>query len=138
MLRCSGDLYTFPVASHQAYAASSDVAFLCHGRLGHPSLAVFTHLQHLVRCNKSLTSICHACQLGKHVHLPFSSSSSYTLAPFELLHYDVWTSPVSSVSGNSYYLVILDDYTHYCWTFPLKRKSDVHQHLVQFCAFART
>jgi hypothetical protein len=77
MLRCNsaGVLYTFPAASHQAYAASSDVAFLWHGRLGHPSPAVFTRLQHLVPCNKSLTSICHACQLGKHVRLPFSSSS---------------------------------------------------------------
>jgi hypothetical protein len=140
MLRCnsSGDLYTFPAATHQAYAAASNVASLWHCRLGHPSPAVSTRLQHLVPCNRSFTSICHACQLGKHVRLPFSSSSSCTSAPFELLHCDVWTSPVSSVSGNSYYLVILDDYTHYCWTFPLRRKSDVHQHLVQFCAFART
>jgi hypothetical protein len=69
MLRCSGDLYTFPAASHQAYAASSDVALLWHGRLGHPSPAVFTRLQRLVPSNKCLTSICHACQLGKHVRL---------------------------------------------------------------------
>jgi hypothetical protein len=32
---------------------------------------------------------------------------------FDLIHLDVWTSPVVTVSGFKYYLVILDDYTHY-------------------------
>jgi histone deacetylase 1/2 len=76
--------------------------------------------------------------LGKHKRLSFTLSSSHTVAPFELLHYDVWTSPVTSISGFSYYLVILDDYTHFCWTFPLRRKSDAHQHLVNFVSYAST
>jgi hypothetical protein len=33
------------------------------------------------------------------------------------MHLDLWTSPVVSVSGSKYYLVILDDFTHYLWTF---------------------
>ncbi|KAK1604353.1 hypothetical protein QYE76_028026 [Lolium multiflorum] len=33
--------------------------------------------------------------------------------------------PVPSNSGYNYYLVILDDYSHFVWTFPLRRKSDV-------------
>jgi histone deacetylase 1/2 len=72
------------------------------------------------------------------MRLPFSSSSSTTAAPFDLVHCDVWTSPVTSISGFSYYLVILDDYTHFCWTFPLRRKSDVHQTIVDFVAYVRT
>jgi len=64
-------------------------------------------------------SLCHACRLGKHTRLPFSTSTSRTSSPFELVHCDVWTSPVPSVSGYIYYLVMLDDFTHYCWTFPL-------------------
>jgi hypothetical protein len=58
--------------------------------------------------------MCHACQLGKHVRLPFSSSMSSSKSPFELIHCDVWTSPVISVSGFKYYLVLLDDFTHFC------------------------
>jgi hypothetical protein len=44
----------------------------------------------------------------------------------------VWTSPVPSISGFKFYLVLVDDYTHYCWTYPLRHKSEVHDHLVQF------
>jgi histone deacetylase 1/2 len=34
--------------------------------------------------------------------------------------------------------VLLDDFTHYCWTYPLKSKSEVHQLIVDFIAYART
>jgi hypothetical protein len=43
---------------------------------------------------------------------------------FDLIHLDLWTSPVVSVSGSKYYLIILNDFTHYLWTFSLKLKSD--------------
>jgi histone deacetylase 1/2 len=127
-----------PAATTHALIAASFT--LWHQRLGHPAPAALASLNkwHLISCNKLACFICHSCQLGKHTRLPFSSSSSHTAAPFELLHCDVWTSPVTSISGFSYYLVILDDYTHFCWTFPLRRKSDVHQHLVDFIAYANT
>ncbi|KAK1630109.1 hypothetical protein QYE76_004424 [Lolium multiflorum] len=51
---------------------------------------------------------------------------------------DVWTSPVPSNSGYNYYLVILDDYSHFVWTFPLRRKSDVATTLTAFFAFVST
>ncbi|KAK1648233.1 hypothetical protein QYE76_066038 [Lolium multiflorum] len=34
--------------------------------------------------------------------------------------------------------VILDDYSHFVWTFPLRRKSDVPAILTAFCAFVST
>jgi transposase InsO family protein len=43
-----------------------------------------------------------------------------------------------SISGYRYYLVIVDDFTHYCWIFPLRLKSEVHEHIVQFIAYAYT
>jgi hypothetical protein len=30
--------------------------------------------------------------------------------------------PIPSIFGYKYYLVILDDFSHYMWTFPLRRK----------------
>lgn len=77
-------------------------------------------------------------ELGKHTRLPFDRSLSRTFAPFELVHCDVWTSPVLSTSGFKYYLVVLDDFSHFCWTFPLRDKSEVHRHLVEFAEYVST
>jgi hypothetical protein len=125
-------------ATPQAHLVMS--ASLWHQRLGHPGHADLDSLKHLnsISCNKVSRSICHSCQLGKHARLPFSSSVSNTSAPFEIVHCDVWTSPAPSISGYSYYLVILDDFTHNCWTFPLKCKLEVHQLMVDFISFANT
>ena len=43
-----------------------------------------------------------------------------------------------SNSGLSYYLVILDDFSHFTWTFPLRRKSDVASSLHAFYAYVAT
>jgi hypothetical protein len=51
---------------------------------------------------------------------------------FDLMHIDLWTSPVISVSGSKYYLVNLDDFTHYLWTFPFKLKSSTFTTLSNF------
>jgi hypothetical protein len=80
----------------------------------------------------------HACQLGKHIRLPFHSSSHRVEHPFDLRHLDIWTSPIISVSGSKYYLVILYDFTHYLWTFPLKLKSDTFTTLSNFFAYLST
>ena len=57
---------------------------------------------------------------------------------FDLIHCDLWTSPVPSVSGFKYYLVVLDDCSHYLWTFPLRVKSDTFSTLANFFSFVRT
>jgi histone deacetylase 1/2 len=43
-----------------------------------------------------------------------------------------------SVSGYKYYLIIVDDFSHFMWSFPLRLKSDVHSILTRFHAFIRT
>jgi hypothetical protein len=57
---------------------------------------------------------------------------------FDLIHLDLWTSPVVSVSGSKYYLIILNDFTHYLWTFSLKLKSDTFTTLSNFFANVST
>jgi hypothetical protein len=42
------------------------------------------------------------------------------------------------VSGSKYYLVILDDFTHYLWIFPLKLKSDSFTTLSNFFVYVST
>jgi hypothetical protein len=136
-----GDLYPVSGSSSPrspfAGIASAD---LWHQRLGHPGDPAFrrTVSSFQFQCSKSSPHSCHACRLGKHARLPFSSSQNCSFFPFQLLHMDVWTSPVVSISGYQFYLVILDDYTHYVWSFPLKHKSDVLSVLATFFAYVQT
>jgi hypothetical protein len=57
---------------------------------------------------------------------------------FDLIHCDLWTSPIVSVSGYNYDLVILDDHSHFVWTFPLHIKSDTFFTLSNFSAYVST
>jgi hypothetical protein len=81
--------------------------------------------------------MCHACQLGRHTRLPFIISSQAEQA-FDLVHCDLWMSPVLSLSGYKYYLVILDDFSHFLWTFPLRLKSETFTTLKHFFAWVST
>jgi hypothetical protein len=89
------DLCTIPPApvtpSRQAFISSAAPTPIWHTHLGHPSPIVLNKLQSSssIVCNKSAHRMCHACQLGKHVWLPFNSSVSSSTCPFELLHCDV-------------------------------------------------
>lgn len=113
---------------------------LWHLRLGHPGRhSLRQTLHHLdYSCSKSSSHACQACQLGKHVRLPFSSSDSVSYVPIQVIHADVWTSPVASCSGFQFYLVLIDDLTHYVWTFPLNHKSDVLACLLSFYSYVQT
>jgi histone deacetylase 1/2 len=42
------------------------------------------------------------------------------------------------MSGYNYFLVILDDFSHYLWTFPLRRKSEVYGILSLFRTLVHT
>lgn len=89
-----------------------------------------------ISCNNAnLSSSCEVCQLGKQTKLPFSKSTSFTTRPFQLIHSDLWTSSVPSITGFKYYILFLDDYSHFLWVYPLKRKSDVFNEFKTFHAY---
>jgi hypothetical protein len=108
-----------------------------HRRLGHSDPDALSSLSRssFIQCTSNKHDFCHACQLGKHIRLPFCSSSHRAKHAFDLMHLDLWASPVVSVSGSKYYLVILDNFTHYLWAFPLKLKSDTFTTLSNFFAY---
>ena len=140
ILRCESNGDLCPLRpSPQLLTASSPID-LWHQRLGHPGHHVLPSMlaSFDFSCNKSTAHVCTACQLGKHTRLSFTSSVSVTYFPFQLLHADVWTSPIASVSGFQFYLVILDDYSHYVWTFPLQHKSDITPTLLSFHSYVCT
>lgn len=76
----AGDLYPLTALSSSSPAPNcltATTADLWHHRLGHPGKESFSKLlQHFpFNCNKELSHTCHAYRVGKHVRLPFHSSS---------------------------------------------------------------
>jgi hypothetical protein len=145
----TGSLYTLRFPSSTASSRTSPCAMstiavphvlavvatsIWHRRLGHPDPDDLSSLYRssFISCTSTTYNFCHACQLGKHTRLTFSSSLSRAEKTFDLLHLDLWTYLVLSVFGSKYYLVILDDFTHYLWTFSLKQKSDTFTTLSNF------
>ncbi|GJU63696.1 ribonuclease H-like domain-containing protein [Tanacetum coccineum] len=51
---------------------------------------------------------------GKHAKLPFYNSESSVNSVFEIIHSDIWTSPIPSESGIKYYAIFLDHFSHFC------------------------
>jgi hypothetical protein len=62
-----------------------------HRRLGHPGPDALSSMSRssFISCTSTTHDFCHACQLGKHTRLPFSSSSSRAEKAFDLLHLDL-------------------------------------------------
>ncbi|GJT68983.1 ribonuclease H-like domain-containing protein [Tanacetum coccineum] len=142
LLRCdsTGDLYPVtqqpPLQTPVVLLSLSSTTW--HRRLGHPGEDVLRRLEssNLISCNKSKSSaLCHACQLGKHVKLPFYSSESSAKSIFEIIHSDIRTSPIPSESKIKYYAILLDHFSHFVWVYPLHKKSDLFDNCVAFRAY---
>ncbi|GKB27817.1 ribonuclease H-like domain-containing protein [Tanacetum coccineum] len=142
LFRCDStrDLYpvTTPSPIPYAFLVSQHT---WHQRLGHPGGEVLRRLvsSNFISYNKEKPPVlCHACQLGKHVRLPFVSSSTVISSCFDIIHSDVWTSPIPSISGFKYYVFFLDHYSQFVWVYHLVNKSDVMFKFVLFRNYVRT
>uniref|UniRef100_A0A2N9GP84 Integrase catalytic domain-containing protein n=1 Tax=Fagus sylvatica TaxID=28930 RepID=A0A2N9GP84_FAGSY len=95
---------------------------------------------HTMACNSSTASIhCKHCLAGKMHQLPFPISNKISTAPFALVHADLWgPAPITSSTGFRFYLVLVDDFTKFTWTYLLKHKSDTYQVFTQFQAMVNT
>ncbi|GJU67587.1 ribonuclease H-like domain-containing protein [Tanacetum coccineum] len=102
LLRCNstGDLYPIiPTTSSPTPLLSTNQS-TWHQHLGHLGHEVFHFLvsNKMIDCNKTKpTTLCHAFQIGKHVRLPFLLSNSHVKNMFDIVHSDIWTSPIPSV-----------------------------------------
>ncbi|GJY31683.1 ribonuclease H-like domain-containing protein [Tanacetum coccineum] len=140
LLRCdsSGDLYPVTSPSPTPHALLSVGPSTWNQHLGHPGEDVLRSFmpRQFISCNKEKSShLCHACQLGKHVRLSFASSDSIVTCSFEIVHCDIWTSPIVSSGGFIYYVLLLDHYSHYLWIYPLRTKSEVFQKFLHFHSY---
>jgi len=113
----SGPLYPHLSSVLGTSPSAGSSSTLCHRCLGHLGSDALSRLvsSSAISCNKAESKyLCHAYQLGRHVRLPFHTSSLRAAHNFDLIHCDLWTFPMVSISD---YLVILDDCSHFLWTF---------------------
>jgi hypothetical protein len=111
--------------------SKASMSWLWHRRLGHVGMKQLNRLvkYDLVLALKDVKfekdKLCSACQAGKMVANPHPNKSIMsTTRPLELLHMDLFgPTTYRSIGGNTYCLVIVDDYSRYTWVFFLHDKS---------------
>uniref|UniRef100_A0A251U2J3 Putative cytochrome P450, Ribonuclease H-like domain, GAG-pre-integrase domain protein n=1 Tax=Helianthus annuus TaxID=4232 RepID=A0A251U2J3_HELAN len=145
ILRCnsSGDLYPLLLGPGSTTNPSTFAAIssqLWHHRLGHPGQPIMQSLKRSCSINFSTlnNNICQSCVFGKSVRLPFVTSHTNIFQPFDIIHSDLWTSPILSSGGHRYYLLFLDDHTNFLWTYPISQKSQVYSIFCHFYKYINT
>nr|GEY17754.1 ribonuclease H-like domain-containing protein [Tanacetum cinerariifolium] len=99
-LRCDSleDLYPVTQPSPIPHALLSVNPTTLHRRLGHLGEEVLLTLVSRQFTNEKSPYVYHACQLGKLARLSFSLNSIITRY-FEIVHSDIWTSPIVMPHG---------------------------------------
>jgi hypothetical protein len=98
-----------------AFVGIKTSSLIWHFRLRHPTLNI---VNQVVKDNVLLVSSfnfnktfsCAACQLGKGRKQPFYASNCVSHQPFKLIHSNVWTSPIQSITDFKYHVIFVDDF----------------------------
>ncbi|MCO5587128.1 hypothetical protein L7F22_041075 [Adiantum nelumboides] len=108
-------------------------AELWHARFGHVGYdSLMTLQRHNMVHDFSLLEmpprhVCEGCVLGKMHRFAFSQDGSVRATrKLQLVHNDV-CGPMRtpSVENNLYFVTFIDDFSRFCWVYPLKAKSEV-------------
>ena len=107
-----------------------------HSRLGHPSGRVMRELGY---SPSSEFKICEHCSAGKMTKVSPKSSTFKAIHPLRLIHSDV-CGPINvpGLSGERYFLTIVDDFSRWCSILPLATKSAASSVIKQFINFSET
>lgn len=108
---------------------------LWHQRLGHISKNKFLELKNkqmvndIAQIDKIMPNdnLCEACISGKQCRLPFNKAKnkSYVERPLFIVNSDI-SGPItpSTINDKHYFILFVDEYTHYCVTYLIKYKSE--------------
>lgn len=109
-------------------ASKGESMQLLHNRFGHPSKYVLQTIMKslpLHSTDSQSLEFCDACQCGKLHQFHFPVTDIKSKYPLQLLYADLWgPTSVPSMDGYKYYISFVDDFTRYCWIFPLTLKSE--------------
>lgn len=112
---------------------------LWHRRLGHLNFRDLRYLSNSglisgVSANQA-QELCESCIYGKQHRLPFYKNDKRATKPLELVHSDV-VGPITPVShdNKSYFVTFLDDYTHFCYVYPIASKAEVFEKFKEYHA----
>lgn len=103
---------------------------LWHRRLGHINMTTVTKMskgavEGIKDDLSGVLDFCECCVKSKQCRLPFNRSRHPTKRPLEKIHSDVCGPFPTTFDGYVYFVTFIDDYTHMCTTYLLKRKSEV-------------
>jgi hypothetical protein len=84
--------------------------------------------------------VCEGCVLRKHPQDKFDKGRSQRAsAPLDMIHNDLM-GPFShpSIKKSRFFLIFVDDFSHFTWIYVLRKKSEVFQNLKDFKALVET
>ncbi|KAE8655608.1 F-box family protein, putative isoform 2 [Hibiscus syriacus] len=118
-------------------SCSSDSAMLWHKKLGHMSeqgMKVLVEQKLLPGLTKVSLTLCEHCIISNQHRFKFNTSNSRGKSVLELVHSNVWKTPVTSLREAKYFVSFIDYYSRRCWVYPIKKKSDVFSTFKNFKA----
>jgi hypothetical protein len=107
--------------------ASSSLWHSCLGHASLPRVQLLASQSYLGSVNLNSFD-CVSCHLGKQTNLSFNKSGPFSFAPFDLVHSNIWGLVPIPIEGVScYFVIFLDDYSHYTWIYLLQHHSELTQ-----------
>jgi hypothetical protein len=120
-----------------------------HAQLGHPNdQVVQATAKHLGIEYRGSPTLCEACAQSKIriKNIPKETTHKLATHPGGRIMFDISSVQAISHAGNKFWLLIMDEFTGYCWSYFLRFKSDLvyemvewikrfqreHNHLVKF------
>ncbi len=142
----TGNLYYLncePLYNRKANAAVTQTQEnLWHRRFGHlneRSLGILVKAKLVKDFNYDVSKqiqFCESCVSGKIYRSPFPSGQERASELLELVHSDVCGKMSTPSEGQAeYFLILIDDKTHFVWVYLLKKKHEVFQKFVEWKIF---
>ncbi|KAJ1521725.1 hypothetical protein ONE63_003366 [Megalurothrips usitatus] len=111
-----------------------------HRRLGHLGMTNLKRLPTMCKgidigVLKNFELMCSICAQAKMVRNPHNTVRQRASRPLQTIHSDV-CGPIEPAThdGKHFFVIFVDDYTHFCELYLMERKSEVFDHLKAFVA----